>query len=425
MKATIGNNLLSKIKLKDKPYDIRDDKLSGFLLRVNISGKLLYMCEYARGKRVTIGKADAITPAQARDLAKQILADVIKGIDPKATKKKSMNLNLHSFIENEYKPWVEAHRKSAIKTIGRIRRSFSKPFGNKSLLEITPILIDQWRTQKFKEGLSVETVNRDVATFKAALSKAVEWGFIDIHPLAKLKLFKTDTSAKIRYLNEEEEVSLRRAIELRDEKIKIERANANEWRKKRGYPLMLDLGQQHFADYMTPMILISLNTGLRQGELFNIEWSDINFDRRVLTVRGGIAKSGKTRHVPLNEEAFDALKSWHNQTSKQGLIFQSFDGSRFNNVRKAWLNLLKDAQIQNFRWHDMRHHFASRLVMAGVDLNTVRELLGHSDIKMTLRYAHLAPEHKAEAVARLLKMHHQKSSDNNTTPANVPFSAAI
>ena len=77
-------------------------------------------------------------------------------------------------------------------------------------------------------------------------------------------------------------------------------------------------------------------------------------------------------------------------------------GKAFDNVNKAWDGILKAAEIVNFRWHDMRHHFASKLVMNGVDLNTVRELLGHADIKMTLRYAHLAPEHKANAVAMLI-----------------------
>lgn len=106
----------------------------------------------------------------------------------------------------------------------------------------------------------------------------------------------------------------------------------------------------------------------------------------------------------MNDEAFDTLEKWCEQNSHQNnLIFPNKDGDKFDNVKKAWAGLLKTAGMANFRWHDMRHHFASRLVMSGVDLNTVRELLGHSDIKMTLRYAHLVPEHKAEAVAKLIR----------------------
>ena len=91
------------------------------------------------------------------------------------------------------------------------------------------------------------------------------------------------------------------------------------------------------------------------------------------------------------------------QGQHKGLVFSNSNGGLFNNVKKAWSGILADAEIQNFRWHDMRHHFASKLVMVVVDLNTVRELLGHADIKMTLRYAHLAPEHKAKAVAKLVE----------------------
>ena len=87
-----------------------------------------------------------------------------------------------------------------------------------------------------------------------------------------------------------------------------------------------------------------------------------------------------------------ALRLWRIKTGGQGAVFGLTD------IKKSFASLLKLAEIQNFRFHDLRHHFASKLVMAGIDLNTVRELLGHVDIRMTLRYSHLAPEHKAAAV---------------------------
>ncbi len=104
-----------------------------------------------------------------------------------------------------------------------------------------------------------------------------------------------------------------------------------------------------------------------------------------------------------NAEALQVLKKWREQTQNTQYVFANKEGHPFDNVKKGWANILKAANITQFRWHDMRHHFASNLVMSGVDLNTVRELLGHSDLKMTLRYAHLAPKHKASAVEKLVQ----------------------
>jgi len=116
---------------------------------------------------------------------------------------------------------------------------------------------------------------------------------------------------------------------------------------------------------------------------------------------GLLGKNRERRYVPLNKEALTALKEWEQQSNSKTLVFCKPDGSPLSTVRRKWLDILHKAEIKNFRWHDMRHHFASWLVMSGVDLNTVRELLGHADIKMTLRYAHLAPEHKSLAVSKL------------------------
>ena len=403
MKALIGNSLIPKLTPREKQYDIRDIKLSSFLIRVNPSGKMFYVCQYKRGRRINLGRVGVITPAQARDKALAILGDVAKGIDPREKNKKKTALTLQEFITDHYTPWIKQHRKSHNKTLAHIARCFTKPYADKTLLDITPAIIDQWRTKRLKDGKSTETVNRDIATFKAALSKAVLWGLIEAHPLERLKLLKSDRSIKVRFLSSDEEQRLREAVIAREIKMKAERNSANQWRKERNQNLLPNLSNVTFADHMRPMILLSINTGLRRGEVFSLKWENVNLERAMLTIEGTYAKSGKTRHIPLNSEAVSILKSWRQQTNNVGLVFPSKNGEPFDNVKKAWTGILDEAKIKNFRWHDMRHHFASRLVMADVDLNTVRELLGHSDMFMTLRYAHLAPEYKANAVEKLVQ----------------------
>jgi len=139
-----------------------------------------------------------------------------------------------------------------------------------------------------------------------------------------------------------------------------------------------------------------MNTGLRRGELLALRWESIDFGHRILTVEGGTAKNRQTRHVPLNDEAIGVLNRWREQTNGGQRVFEVSTG-----FKTAWAKLLKRANITTFRWHDLRHHFASRLVQAGVPLNTVRDLLGHSSVAMSLRYAHLAPDQRREAVAKL------------------------
>lgn len=115
------------------------------------------------------------------------------------------------------------------------------------------------------------------------------------------------------------------------------------------------------------------------------------------------------------------MQKLYQQSNRNNLVFPNKEGGRFNHIKRSWGNLLVEAGIQNFRFHDLRHHFASKLVMAGVDLNTVRELLRHADIQMTLRYAHLVPEHKARAVERLINNKYEISSDSLEKPSLSPI----
>ena len=356
-------------------------------------------CEYARGKRIWLGRADALGVTEARKSAQAILADAYRGIDLiEARKPKSGVPTFRAFLDGEYATWARANQKAHAQNLNRLSTAFHSLL-DKRLDEITGLNVERWRAGEVERGLSFETINRDIASIKAVFNRALDWGLIAVDPLAKVKKSRVDDCLKVRFLSDDEETRLRSALDAREERRRAERDSANHWRKERGYALLTNLRAQAFTDHLKPLVILSINTGLRRGELFDLDWSNVDLERRILTVTGATAKSKRTRHIPLNREATLVLQSWRAQSDKaEGLVFVNDAGQRFDRVNSSWRRLLKDAGISGFRWHDMRHHFASRLVMGGVDLNTVRELLGHSDYAMTLRYAHLAPEHKLKAV---------------------------
>jgi len=401
---TFINELAEKIKATpaDRPYDINDTELKGFLARVHPSGIITYMVTFRwRGKRnrVKLGRHGILATAKARDKAKEILAGKELGIDPneitQAKKTPLAQYTLKSFIDEKYQTWCEAHKKDGKATVKRLLKSFEDIL-DRPLADINLFIVEDWRTKRLLKGTRPATTNRDLNALKSLFTSAKEWGFVG-NTLSGLKPLPIDSSAKIRFLNPDEETRLLNALAEREAQKIEERDNANKWRSVRGYPLFPQM-----ADDLQPMVILSINTGIRWGELAQMDWADLDFDGATITVRGETAKTTKTRHIPINAKALKSLKTWKKVSGGEyGLIFPGEDGKRKDNANKAWSGLKERAKIINFRWHDLRHTFASKLVMAGVDLNTVRELLGHSDIKMTLRYAHLAPAHKAAAVALL------------------------
>ena len=142
---------------------------------------------------------------------------------------------------------------------------------------------------------------------------------------------------------------------------------------------------------------------MRRGEILGLAWERVDFDRKQLTIPAGGAKTNKTRRVPLNSEAIAVLRDWMMRTGRRtGPVFPSRKGASLGHFRKSWASLVEQAEIENFRFHDLRHHAASRMVMGGVDLYSVARVLGHSSTIMTQRYAHLAPEHLQRAVEVLV-----------------------
>jgi integrase len=135
--------------------------------------------------------------------------------------------------------------------------------------------------------------------------------------------------------------------------------------------------------------------------LCSLTWHDIDFRRRTVTIRAGYAKNGESRTVPMDEVLTTILKAAKLGSADGEKVFCSRHGTPYRSLRTAFNQATRLAGVGDFTFHDLRHTFASRLVMAGVDLPTVKELLGHKDISMTMRYAHLSSDHKQAAVKKL------------------------
>jgi integrase len=396
MQAFIGATLLSSklAQPQSKPFEISDNQLSGFVLRVQPSGMRSYYARFGRNRRVVIGNPETLTPEEARERCKKVLGNIAHGNHPLHGIHGCDGMTLGMFVADAYSTWINASRpRSAANTLEKLHRHF-RTWYPEPLTAITVERIESWKARRLGEGRSPSTVLRDLFALSSVLRRAVKAGELSDNPVRRVDKPRIDRRGQIRFLDEAEESRLRTALELRDQVFKNTRQVNNARRAQSGESLMPAL--TNFGDHLTPAVLLTMNTGLRRGELLKLCWSSVDFNRRLLTVEGRNAKSRQTRHVPLNDEAAYVLHRWREQSGDKGRLFEVATG-----FKTSWAKLLKRAGITRFRWHDLRHHFASRLVQRGVPLNTVRDLLGHSTVQMSLRYAHLAPDQRREAVAKL------------------------
>lgn len=241
-------------------------------------------------------------------------------------------------------------------------------FGKTKLNKIVTFQVEQYKTYKLKKGLSKKTINNQLTVLSKCLKTAGDW--FDLDPIPKIQLFK------VRY----------------EERIFLEREDCKKF---------LETAEGVWYE----MGFTALNTGLRLGELIALEWSDIDFSKNLLTVRRSIVrgkvgtpKNGKQRIIPLSKALVEMLNKRDN---KKGFIFWTKLDLPLstNNCSLKIGKICDQAGLKRFGWHTLRHTFATQLASNNVPIITLKELMGHSDVKTTMRYAHLIPSTLREAIS--------------------------
>jgi site-specific recombinase XerD len=265
-------------------------------------------------------------------------------------------------------------------------------FGSRPAANIRRKEIVQWLDEQAEEReWSPATRNRWQAGFSLVYRVAIESDLIDKNPAALIRR-KTEHNEQVRFLSDDEEAKLVAAI------------------------------QKLFPEFL-PHFLLSVHTGMRMTEQYSLRWNQVSFERKQVYLPK--TKNGDTRVIPLNAtalSAFEQLRAGVRSGVRSGdPVFPSDrveEGGALQGSRGWFSTAVEEAKIEHYWWHANRHTFASKLVMAGVDLLTVATLLGHRTLQMVKRYAHLAPDHQADAVARLV------SRNQKDTPADTDGSGA-
>jgi integrase len=237
-------------------------------------------------------------------------------------------------------------------------------FRNHSAADLNPQEIERRLNELAAEGRKPATVNRYRTLLSLTFSLAVRNGKLSSNPVKLVKRRK-ENNERVRFLDEEEEVKLRTKI--------------------------CELHPGHEAEFD-----LALHTGMRRGEQYGLCWQDVDLKRGIITIPR--SKHGEVRHIQINSVARAALQTLRKLSDGLGYVCPRFKGPESRDAREWFNQVLSQAKIQNFRWHDLRHTFASRLVMARVPLRAVQVLLGHKRIETTLRYSHLGETHLREAV---------------------------
>jgi integrase len=272
-----------------------------------------------------------------------------------------------------------------------------KHYGAYSLPHLTSELLSKARDQLSKTPkqqkstnapaklLSPARVNRYLSALSPVLTACVkEWGWLEFNPMEKVRK-KKEPQGIVRFLSKEERNNL-----------------------------LAVLRQPQTPAYLLPVVLLGIFTGARRENILSLTWQQVDFDRRVIQLPE--TKNGERQALPLVEPAYSELLAWRDKARKDSLLVFAgkINPNAHVSINHTWRTALARAGITNFRFHDLRHSFASELAMSGASLAEIAAGTGHKSLSMVKRYAHLSHDHTASVVERMaakvaLEMNEQNS----------------
>lgn len=279
-----------------------------------------------------------------------------------------------SDVWNKYLPWAKEHKKSWQDDELYYNKHISPRFGDKPLENISPLDIEKMKTEMKKslnrngKPYAPATIKHQIVIIRRLYNLAEKWGlYSGMNPVSKVQMPKLNNE-KTEYLTDDEFKKLLNVIET--------------WPHK----------------HTAALVKFALFTGLRRGEVFKLKWDDLDFRHSLITLKD--PKGNVTKSIPLSNEALAIVNDLE---VKSEYVFPNVDGDMRakSSIRDCWIAMKKKADIPaDFRWHGLRHNYASWLVSNGVDLAVVKELMTHKHIATTQRYAHLMPGALKDAAAK-------------------------
>ncbi len=335
-------------------------KWNGYFIDYRINGRRL---------RKSVGRSKKIAELALKDLEVKLARQEL-GFEKKDGSFQKLLSDFEIYCKTNLAPNTRKRYKSIIDNFSRFLKNIY-PYIEK-VSNFTPKLFEDFKSFRKEEGAGNRTVNHELIVGRMMFRLAIQWGYTKENPSDGVSKLRVPQKNAPRFLTEEECKKL--------------------------------LG--HSDKWLYPIFFTFLSTGMRKSELENLEWADVDFDRKKIKIVVKDDWSPKTneREIPINDGLFEVLKKQKQNANGSKYVFPDEEGGRIykNRLRKRLMTLTKRLGFGEVtQIHALRHTFASHLVMKGVDLATIKKLMGHSDIDTTMIYSHLTEKHVDEAVHRL------------------------